>query len=402
LLDDQFKYVASSSGFDQVGADQEFKVHVKNNMPVAKNGYLYVYVSNETPNINVYFDNLQVTHIKGPLLQEQSYYPFGMQMAGISDKAMGKLDSKNKFNGGVELEEDYGVNLYSTFYRQYDPQIGRFNGVDILSEKNAGMSGYHFSGNNPISFNDPKGDQMDESGPKRYIDQYGNVWHNPGVLHGIAGLGSMEWSFQAEFEYASDFAGDGSGGGGVAGTIANPSGFISKLQRLISEGNKIDITNFFETKNGYVYGGIAYNPKDADMDVKVMDVPLSSVWSSLVGLSYNWNSESNRNTLERGISWGETGSIVNESLDASHTISQVANKINKIGETGALKVLGRITGVIAVYDHLQKGVENGDWVEITKGVVQGTIMIFGGEELELAYNLGDLGLTLIDSMISEQ
>jgi len=42
-------------------------------------------------------------------------------MAGISDKALGKRDSKNKFNRGVELEEDYGVNLYSTFYRQYDP-----------------------------------------------------------------------------------------------------------------------------------------------------------------------------------------------------------------------------------------------------------------------------------------
>ena len=51
-------------------------------------------------------------------------------MAGISDKALLKQDSKNKFNGGVELEEDYGVNLYSTFYRNYDPQIGRFGGVD--------------------------------------------------------------------------------------------------------------------------------------------------------------------------------------------------------------------------------------------------------------------------------
>jgi RHS repeat-associated protein len=157
LLDDQFKYVASSSGFEQVGADQEFKVHVKNNMPVAKNGYLYVYVSNETPNINVYFDNLQVTHLKGPLLQEQSYYPFGLQMAGISDKAMNKLDSKNKFNGGVELEEDYGVNLYYTDSRNYDPQLGRFMGVDALSEQTAGLSAYHYGANNPLLFNDPSG-----------------------------------------------------------------------------------------------------------------------------------------------------------------------------------------------------------------------------------------------------
>jgi hypothetical protein len=67
----------------------------------------------------------------GPLLQEQSYYPFGLQMAGISDKALGKPDSKNKFNGGAELEEDYGVNLYSTFYRQYDPLLAQASACAI-------------------------------------------------------------------------------------------------------------------------------------------------------------------------------------------------------------------------------------------------------------------------------
>ena len=133
-----------------------------------KNGFLYVYVSNETPNINVYFDNLQITHIKSPLLQEQSYYPclylngtvrqaFGLQMAGISDKALGKLDSKNKFNGGSDFEEDYGVNLYYTDTRKYDPQIGRFLGVDELSELSSGVSVYHFAGNNPAMVNDPSG-----------------------------------------------------------------------------------------------------------------------------------------------------------------------------------------------------------------------------------------------------
>jgi len=59
---------------------------------------------------------------------------------------MGKLDTKNKFNGGVEFEEDYGVNLYSTFYRKYDPQIGKFSGVDCQSEASMGMSVYQFAG----------------------------------------------------------------------------------------------------------------------------------------------------------------------------------------------------------------------------------------------------------------
>ncbi|HEY5405519.1 MAG TPA: hypothetical protein VIJ92_00465 [Ginsengibacter sp.] len=64
-------------------------------------------------------------------------------MAGISDKAINKLDSKNKFDGGTELEEDYGVNLYSTFYRQYDPQIGRFGGIDAMSDQTTCLSPSH-------------------------------------------------------------------------------------------------------------------------------------------------------------------------------------------------------------------------------------------------------------------
>src|SRR5690348_11552235 len=78
-------------------------------------------------------------------------------MAGISDRALGKLDSKNKFDGGVNFEEDYGVNLYSTFFRNYDPQIGRFDGVDILSERFHTLNAYQYGANNPVMLNDPAG-----------------------------------------------------------------------------------------------------------------------------------------------------------------------------------------------------------------------------------------------------
>ena len=66
LLDDHFKLVSSSSGAEQVGDNDVLKQHLRTDLPIDKNGYPYVYVSNETPNIPVFFDNLQVTHT--PLL----------------------------------------------------------------------------------------------------------------------------------------------------------------------------------------------------------------------------------------------------------------------------------------------------------------------------------------------
>ncbi|MDX2046936.1 MAG: hypothetical protein SFU87_09120 [Chitinophagaceae bacterium] len=40
VFDEQFKYVSASSGFEQVGTDQEFKVHVRNDVTISKSGYL--------------------------------------------------------------------------------------------------------------------------------------------------------------------------------------------------------------------------------------------------------------------------------------------------------------------------------------------------------------------------
>jgi RHS repeat-associated protein len=108
---------------------------------------LYIYVSNETPNVDVFFDNLQVTHIRGPLLEETHYYPFGLTMAGISSKAAGKLENKNDKFQGQPLDDDLGLNWYGFKWRNHDPQIGRFIQIDPLANDYVYNSTYAFSEN---------------------------------------------------------------------------------------------------------------------------------------------------------------------------------------------------------------------------------------------------------------
>jgi RHS repeat-associated protein len=95
----------------------------------------------------VFFDNLQVVHARGPLLEETHYYPFGLTMAGISSKAAGKLENKKEKFQGQELDDELGLNWYGFKWRNHDPQIGRFIEIDPLSEKYVYNSTYAFSEN---------------------------------------------------------------------------------------------------------------------------------------------------------------------------------------------------------------------------------------------------------------
>lgn len=271
LFDEQFHAVYTNdgrnSGFMQVGADTILTPLLVPNQVLTKSGWLFVYVSNETPNINVYFDNLQLTHMRGRILEENHYYPFGLTMAGVSSQAAGKVENRYRYNGKElqhkEFNDGSGLELYDFGARMYDVQLGRWGKVDPLCEISRRWSSYTFSYDNPMRFVDPEGMLTYDWKTGKYLDEDQNEVSSEIALQQLNTMGEQLYSSDQNIggdENNEKYLQDETGGGKKAKESSKEK---SENGNVISKENMEKIKGVLE-KGDYLEVAFEY-AKDAPL-----------------------------------------------------------------------------------------------------------------------------------------
>ena len=157
FFDERFNFVEEGSIAKRVSVAGNGAPLLSSSIQVPKNGYAYVYVSNESDE-HIYFDNLQINHTRGRITEENHYYAYGLKIAGISSKKLADLNEgqvKNNYGYQGDFSEfDDDLNLNDFTLRNYDQQTGRWLQNDPYNEF---PSGYIGMGDNPINNVDPDG-----------------------------------------------------------------------------------------------------------------------------------------------------------------------------------------------------------------------------------------------------
>ena len=305
LFDDQFKPVQTGGGSDPVSVGADIvKTHTLTGLNIVKSGYLYIYCSNES-NQDVYFDNLQVIHNRGPLIEERHYYPDGLAMAGISSRAFGKLQNNFGYQGkemqSGEFADGSGLEEYDFESRFYDPQLGRWHTQDPAGQF---ASPYLAMGDNWVNGTDPDGALF---GPDDLVVAA------VGLVYGYvsSGLKTGNWGWRAigngfltaamfEIGYLTGGASAGLSGSAAMSTAGN---FLATSAINIAVGQlfpsiPIQVGNFsFSVSPAFSLDGAG--------------VSLNAGYSSGdfdIGFSYGFGSSSGTNDLSGGYKAASAGS----------------------------------------------------------------------------------------------
>ena len=212
----------------------------------------YGYIPNDTTKEETFFyhsDHLgstsYITDDKGSITQYDAYLPYGELLV---DEHSSSEDMPYKFNG-KQFDEETGLYYYGARYM--NPVTSLWYGVDPLAEKNAKISGFIYTLDNPIRLIDPDGswswpwESSNTPGTKRLIGYRGN-----GVF-GIR-IQNFSWITRKRFQQANN----------------NPSNWPTGEVGINTEIAKFSLKKY--TYKSYTVGRkpVGIDPKDGAVKIR--------------------------------------------------------------------------------------------------------------------------------------
>jgi RHS repeat-associated protein len=181
-------------------------------------GYAYLFVSNEhSTYVDVYFDDVSVTHSPSAIVGMDDYYPFGLTYK--SHQRETGIANAYRYNG-KETQDELGLAWLDFGARMYMSDLGRWGVIDPQAELLEMSSPFVYSLNSPINFLDPDGElpifingrvwSNSQRGDPSYWDaELLNTVKNSGIPN--QGATDTDWALFVDGDrYASNFyANDG-------------------------------------------------------------------------------------------------------------------------------------------------------------------------------------------------
>ena len=174
--------VPTTAGFDpgfELLPHQEVKFDP---VVVASTGFLYVWVSNESENTKVWFDDLTITHQQRIVTQATDYGPWGDV---VREQKTNVLEEYRYGYQGQFAEKDEETGWSHFEAREYDPVIGRWMSVDPSRQFYSPFLGMGNSPTNGVDpdgrdwFKDPvTGEPVWLGATSTFTDNAGTVWEH--------------------------------------------------------------------------------------------------------------------------------------------------------------------------------------------------------------------------------
>jgi RHS repeat-associated protein len=190
------------------------------------------------------------------ILAENHYYPYGLKHSNYyaieyayKENELGtyvvldptqRSDYRYKYNG-MEFQDELGLNLYDMDFRDYDPAIARWTGIDPVTHHN--MSPYMAFDGNPVFWADPSGADSTDGNT---LDIFGRDRFDTSGMYipfGERGVGSFD-------EYLSQ------DGGGDSYSKTDPKDIAAALSLMVTAKlyfDDKDVSKLFEAEKQEIF-----------------------------------------------------------------------------------------------------------------------------------------------------